>query len=195
MTWAPALNEPNFNPLLTDARVWLYDGLVRFDEHGLPRADIAEGWGVTPDGTVYNFTIRANALWHDGTAVTSDDVLFTIEMMKSAGSLYPQDIKDLWDKIEVTRLNEKTLKLTLPEPYVPFIDYLTFGVLPMAERELRLSNEHKELGRFAPVEIDAIEKLMAEQGIAQKSRVTTTSTMTGTTPGTSSISSSSIATN
>ena len=74
---------------------------------------------MAPDGTVYNFTIRPNAVWHDGEPVTSDDVIFTIEMMKSAGSLYPQDIKDLWGKIEVTRLNEKNFKLTLPEPYVP----------------------------------------------------------------------------
>jgi len=96
----------------------------------LPRADLAEGWGVMPDGTAYNFTIRPNAVWHDGTAVTSDDVLFTIEMMKSAGSLYPQDIKDMWSKVEVTALDEKNLKFTLPEPYVPFMDYLTFGILP-----------------------------------------------------------------
>jgi len=27
-------------------------------------------------------------------------------------------------------LNDKNLKFTLPEPYVPFIDYLTFGILP-----------------------------------------------------------------
>src|SRR5512138_80104 len=33
---------------------------------------------------------------------------------------------------------------------------VTFGVLPMAERELRLSNEHKELGRFAPAEINGL---------------------------------------
>jgi peptide/nickel transport system substrate-binding protein len=44
--------------------------------------------------------------------------------------LYPQDVKDLWSKIEVTKLNEKTLKFELPEPFVPFMDYLTFGVLP-----------------------------------------------------------------
>jgi len=50
--------------------------------------------------------------------------------MKSAGSLYPQDIKDLWGRVEVTRLNEKNLKFTLPEPFVPFLDYLTFGVVP-----------------------------------------------------------------
>jgi peptide/nickel transport system substrate-binding protein len=108
----------------------LFGGLIRFDEYGLPQADIAEGWGVSDDGTIYNFTIRPDAVWHDGTPVTSDDVIFTVDMMKSNGSLYPQDIKDLWDKIEVTRLNEKNLKFTLPEPYVPFIDYLTFGILP-----------------------------------------------------------------
>src|SRR3990172_2074844 len=106
----------------------LFSGLIRFDEHGLPQADIAEGWGIMPDGTVYNFTIRENAVWHDGTPVTSDDVIFTVEMMKSNGSLYPQDVKDLWSKIEVTRTNDKNLKFTLPEPYVPFIDYLTFGI-------------------------------------------------------------------
>src|SRR5215208_4808790 len=108
----------------------IFSGLIRFDEHGLPQADIAEGWGVSEDGTVYNFTLRADAVWHDGTPVTSDDVVFTVDRMKSDGSLYPQDIKDLWGKIEVTRLNDKNFKFTLPEPYVPFIDYLTFGLLP-----------------------------------------------------------------
>jgi hypothetical protein len=33
---------------------------------------------------------------------------------------------------------------------------VTVGVLPMAERELRLSNEHKELGLFAPAEIGGL---------------------------------------
>ena len=124
------------NPLLDwynsadrDVDRLLFSGLVRFDERGLPHADLAD-WGVSQDGSVYNFTIRSNAVWHDGTPVTSDDVIFTIEMMKSAGSLYPQDIKDLWGQVEVTRLNEKNLKFTLPEPYAPFMDYLTFGIVP-----------------------------------------------------------------
>ena len=108
----------------------LFSGLIRFDEQGLPQADLAEAWGVAQDGTVYNFSIRQHAVWHDGTPVTSDDVLFTIDRMKSAGSLYPQDIKDLWGKIEVAKLSEKVLKFTMPEPFVPFMDYLTFGILP-----------------------------------------------------------------
>lgn len=108
----------------------LFSGLVRFDERGMPRADLAQAWGVAEDGTIYNFTIRDNAVWHDGTPVTSDDVIFTVDRMKSAGSLYPQDIKDLWSKIEVTKMNDKNLKFTLTEPFVPFMDYLTFGILP-----------------------------------------------------------------
>ena len=125
------------NPLLDwnnsadrDVDRLLFSGLVRFDERGLPQADLAEAWGVAQDGTVYNFSIRPNAVWHDGEPVTADDVIFTIDMMKGAGSLYPQDIKDLWEKIKITKLNEKNLKFELPEPFVPFMDYLTFGVLP-----------------------------------------------------------------
>ena len=125
------------NPLLDwnnsadrDVDSLLFSGLIRFDERGLPDADLAESWGVSQDGTIYNFTIRSNAIWHDGTPVTSDDVIFTIEMMKSTGSLYPQDVKDLWGRVDITQLNEKNLKFTLPEPFAPFMDYLTFGVVP-----------------------------------------------------------------
>jgi peptide/nickel transport system substrate-binding protein len=125
------------NPLLDwdnaadrDVDRLLFSSLIRFDERGLPQTDLAESWGVNEEGTIYNFTLRSSAVWHDGTPVTSDDVIFTIEMLKGSGSLYPQDIKDLWSKIEVTKLNEKNLKFTIPEPFAPFLDYLTFGVLP-----------------------------------------------------------------
>jgi len=108
----------------------IFSGLIRFDSYGLPRPDVAESWGVNEEGTTYNITIRADAVWHDGEPITSDDVIFTIDRMKGVGSLYPQDIKDLWSRIEVTRLDEKNLKFSIPEPYAPFMDYLTFGLLP-----------------------------------------------------------------
>src|SRR5574339_931092 len=98
------------NPADRDVDRLLFSGLVKFDERGMPHADLAEAWGVSQDGKVYNFTIRPNAVWHDGTPVTADDVIFTIERMKSVDSLYPQDIKDLWGRIEVTKLNDKNLK-------------------------------------------------------------------------------------
>ncbi len=108
----------------------IFSGLIRFDSRGLPQPDLADSWGASADGTIYNFSIRPNAVWHDGQPVTSDDVIFTIELIKSAGSLYPQDIKDLWSQVEIKRLDDKTFQIKLPEPFAPFLDYATFGVLP-----------------------------------------------------------------
>ena len=118
------------NPADRDINRLIFSGLIRFDSHGLPQPDLAEAWGTSPDGTLYNFSIRSNAVWHDGEPVTSDDVIFTIELIKSTGSLFPQDIKDLWSQVEVKRFNDKTLQFKLPEPFAPFLDYTTFGVLP-----------------------------------------------------------------
>ena len=117
------------NPADRDVDRLIFSGLVRFDSHGLPQADLAESWGTSADGTIYNFTIRPNAVWQDGTPVTSDDVIFTVDMIRSS-SLFPQDVKDLWGQIDVKRLNDKNIKFTLPEPFAPFLDYASFGILP-----------------------------------------------------------------
>lgn len=118
------------NPADRDVDRLLFSGLMRFDSRGTPQADLAESWGVSADGTIYNITIRANASWHDGIPVTSDDVIFTLDLLRSQFSAYSDDVRALWDVVTITRINEKNIKFTLPEPFVPFLDYLTFGVLP-----------------------------------------------------------------
>lgn len=117
------------NPADRDADRLIFSGLVKFDARGLPQPDLAESWGTSSDGTIYNFTLRPNAVWHDGVPVTSDDLIFTIDLIKST-SLFPTDMKNLWTQIDVKRLDAHNLKLTLPEPYAPFLDYATFGILP-----------------------------------------------------------------
>jgi peptide/nickel transport system substrate-binding protein len=125
------------NPLLDwnnvadrDVNRLIFSGLIRFDERGLPQPDLAESWGVNEEGTIYNFTIKPNAFWHDGEPVTSDDILFNVDLLQSDGSLLPQDIKELWSSVEVRKLDDKNVKFTLPEPFAPFLDYLTFGMVP-----------------------------------------------------------------
>jgi len=118
------------NPADRDVDRLIFSGLIKFDSHGLPQPDLAESWGSSEDGTIYNFSLRTNAFWHDGTPVTADDVLFTIDLIKSNASFYPQDIKDLWVAIDAKKLNESTLQFLLPEPFAPFLDFATFGILP-----------------------------------------------------------------
>ncbi len=125
------------NPLLDannsadrDINRLIFSSLIRFDASGKPIPDLADSWGVSQDGTIYNISIRPNASWHDGAPVLSDDVLFTIDLIKSDASFFPADVREMWKQIQIKRLNDKTLQFVLPEPFAPFLDYLTFGVLP-----------------------------------------------------------------
>jgi peptide/nickel transport system substrate-binding protein len=118
------------NPADRDVDRLLFSSLLRFDSQGIPQPDLAESWGVSADGKIYNITLRANANWDDGSPVTSDDVLFTLSLLRSQDSAFPPDVRSLWDGVQITRLNDKNIKFVLPEPFVPFLDYLTFGILP-----------------------------------------------------------------
>lgn len=119
-----------YNPPDYDVDRLLYTSLVRFDHRGLPHFDLAKDVGISQDGRVYNFSIHPKAVWHDGQPVTSEDILFTVDLMRDEVIPLPADIKTFWEQIEVDALDEKTLQFRLPEPFAPFMDYLGFGVLP-----------------------------------------------------------------
>ena len=124
----PALDY--YNSADRDVDRLLYSGMLRFDDRGLPQADLATSWGISRDGTIYNFSLSPTAVWHDGQPVTSDDIIFTIQMLSSDSSPLPADIRQFWRQVEINRLDDKTVQFKLPEPFAPFMDYLTFGVLP-----------------------------------------------------------------
>jgi peptide/nickel transport system substrate-binding protein len=118
------------NPADRDINRLIFSGLITFDARGLPIPALADSWGVSQDGKVYNFSIRANALWQDGTPVTVDDLTYTIDLIKSEASFFPADVREMWKQVQVKKLNDKTVQFILPEPFAPFLDYLTFGLLP-----------------------------------------------------------------
>lgn len=118
------------NPPDHDVSRLLFNGLVRFDSRGIPQADLAESWGVSFDGTVYNFSLREDVFWHDGQVFSSRDVLFTIDILTTEHPLIPEDLRTFWSQVEVVVLSETQLQFLLPEPFAPFLDYLTFGILP-----------------------------------------------------------------
>jgi peptide/nickel transport system substrate-binding protein len=113
-----------------DVNRLLYNSLIRFDDRGLPQAELAESWGISMDARNYNLSLRTDAIWHDGQPVTSADVIFTIGLMRNPDLPTPDDIRTMWNEIKVIALDDHTLQFQLPEPYAPFLDYLTFGVLP-----------------------------------------------------------------
>ena len=119
-----------YNSVDRDVDRLLYSSLVKFAERGIAELDLAESWGVSKDGSIYTFTIRPDAKWHDGAPVTNKDVEFTIDMLRKGEGVVPQDLISFWNSVEVNISGDKTVQFKLPEPFAPFLDYLTFGILP-----------------------------------------------------------------
>ncbi|RME07535.1 MAG: peptide ABC transporter substrate-binding protein [Anaerolineae bacterium] len=138
-TYAEALigSLSRLNPLLAyynapdrDVNRLLYSSLIRFDDRGLPLPDLGESWGISADGTVYNFSLRQDAFWHDGNPVTARDVVFTLSLLQDPALPIPDDLRAFWEAVEVQMLDVYTLQFRLPEPFAPFLDYLDFEILP-----------------------------------------------------------------
>jgi peptide/nickel transport system substrate-binding protein len=129
-------NPRYLNPLLCDATDvdldlcrMLYRGLTTIDKHGRVVPDLAESWTVD-GGNVYTFRMRANEFWHDGVPVTVDDVIFTINILKDPDVYSLPDLTSLWRTVEVAKLDDLTVRFTLSQPFTPFLDYTTIGLLP-----------------------------------------------------------------
>jgi peptide/nickel transport system substrate-binding protein len=88
----------SLNPTIgiTDAarvvRGLVYDCLTGVGPDLEPVPNLATSWeiaeGFDPPGSVWDYHITSNARWHDGTRVTVDDVVFTLNMFCSNYNLY-----------------------------------------------------------------------------------------------------------
>jgi peptide/nickel transport system substrate-binding protein len=58
-----------------------YSTLLKFDAPNYPQivGDLAESWSVSPDRLTYTFKLRPNVLFHDGSALTANDVKASYE--------------------------------------------------------------------------------------------------------------------
>ncbi|MEO8347579.1 MAG: ABC transporter substrate-binding protein [Acidobacteriota bacterium] len=60
----------------------IFRPLLGLDADRQPVAALARTWTVSPDGLAFEFGLDPYAEWEDGSPVTSDDVLFTIERIR-----------------------------------------------------------------------------------------------------------------
>ncbi|HZI64971.1 MAG TPA: ABC transporter substrate-binding protein [Thermoanaerobaculia bacterium] len=60
----------------------IFRPLLGLDTERRPVSALARTWTVAPDGLTYQFGLDPYAEWEDGSPVTSDDVLFTIERIR-----------------------------------------------------------------------------------------------------------------
>jgi len=95
----------------------LHDALVKLMPTGMTPS-LAESWTVSPDGTTYEFLLRAGIKFHHGDPVTTEDVKFSFERYRGGGA------KLLKDKVkEVQIVDARRVRFVLKEPWP---DFMTF---------------------------------------------------------------------
>ncbi len=108
----------------------LFEGLSTLLPDGSIQPALAEKWDVSPDGTVYTCTLRSNAYWHDGEPVTTVDILFTLNLLRSPDFPTPSSLQGLWARVQVQALDDRRARFILERPYAPFLSYTTLPLLP-----------------------------------------------------------------
>lgn len=90
ITWARAADAPTLDPHAIDdgysvtLNQQIYEPLVQRDAQGKTVPALAESWGLTSDPLVWEFRLRRNVTFHDGTPFTADDVAFSIQRGREA---------------------------------------------------------------------------------------------------------------
>jgi len=129
------VGTPRFvNPILAlsdadqDLVALVYSGLMRKSSNNTLIPDLAEKYEVSKDGLTYTFTLKNKIYFQDGRPVTIDDIIFTINEIKDPIIKSPK--KGNWDGVIAEKIDEKTIKFTLKQPYASFLENTTLGIMP-----------------------------------------------------------------
>ncbi len=119
----------NFNQDVdSDISALVFSSLFKHDDSGKLVPDLVDKWEIGDDSKSYTITLKNNVKFQNGDKLLADDVVFTFEAMKNP------DYNSPWHPVflgaEIEKVDDQTVKFSLGEPYAPFLELLTFGILP-----------------------------------------------------------------
>lgn len=106
----------------------IYSSLFIYDKNGNLSNDLADSFTVSADAKEYTITIKDNVYFHNNDKLSVDDVLFTFDLIKNQEFRSPY--RAAFVGVEATKIDDYSIKFVLSEPYAPFPELLSFGILP-----------------------------------------------------------------
>ncbi len=110
----------SFNPLtnmdekLNQIFKLMYEPLIDINEKIQPVPGIAESWKINEIGTQIELKLRGDITWHDGTKVTADDVIYSLDTIRNTqNSLYSKNVRNI---LSYSKLDEATVRINYSKP-------------------------------------------------------------------------------
>ena len=127
----------------------VFGGLVTITPDIVIAPDLAEDWDISPDGKVFTFRLRQDAIFHDGRPVVAEDFRWSLERAADpltespVADLYLSDVIGVADKLNgkaetiqgLRVIDERTLELTIDAPKSYFLAKLTYPTAFVVDRK------------------------------------------------------------
>ena len=146
MTFVLSDEPDGIDPTVTNNSFAMYvlcncfEGLVTYDASGSIVPACAESWDISDDGTVYTFHLREGLKWSDGTPLTANDFVYSIQRVLTPATTaqyysmmsdYIKGAKEFYEgtgtaeELGAKALDDNTLEITLLQPTSFFIDLVS----------------------------------------------------------------------
>lgn len=106
----------------------IYSSLFRYNAAGNMANDLVESYKVSDDGKTYEIGLKKNAMWHDGTPLTADDVVYTASLIKDPN--YQSFLRGSLEGMEFEKIDDYNLTVKTKTVFGQALNALTFGILP-----------------------------------------------------------------
>ncbi len=129
------VHEPSLTIPSLDMRFNMYDSLLEFSPEGVLGMALAESLEPNADGTQYTARLKSDLVFHDGTPVTADAVVYSFERIlnpKNPG-LAAQQLRGLAPG-GTKKVDKLTVRFELSEPNAIFPEALSAysaGIVPV----------------------------------------------------------------
>lgn len=123
----------------------VFEGLTRFGPDGEILPALAESWEVSEDGLTYSFHLAEGVTFHDGSALSAEDVVFSLDRARGPDSINAQ--KFLFEDIEtVEAADDRTVVVTLAQPNGNFPFNMAWGDAVIVSAQTAETNVTNPIG-------------------------------------------------
>jgi peptide/nickel transport system substrate-binding protein len=145
-SWDPTTGPSSVNPTIQSYYKSVFDSFIDQESNLKLKPGIITKWGWTPDKSKIQLEVRKGAFWHDGTPVTPEDVVWSLERAGNKDSGNP--IQFVWGKIGNFKIEGNSITADVKEfepSLFKWMAFLTGYILP------KKAYTAAEADRFRPV--------------------------------------------
>ncbi len=113
----------------------IFSTLLLLDENAQPYGGLAHSWSASDDGLTHTYKLREGLEFHNGEALTAEDVVFSFDRIRDpeSGYAYLSQVETIE---KVTAIDDLTVEFTLSRPTGPFEIYMAFPGSSIVPKDL-----------------------------------------------------------